>query len=111
MLVTRKSLSTTVMTKSAMNEVNVVIVNDKEDDPGDKKLLHKLDWHLLPTMTLLYLLSFLDRVNIGQAKLGGLTVSLKLNSTQYNACLTREPFQLSNRFLDETHWVLGYRLW
>ena len=27
-----------------------------------------------------------------------------------NAQLTREPFQLSNRFLDETYWVLGYRL-
>jgi hypothetical protein len=24
--------------------------------------------------------------------------------------LTREPFQLSNRFLDETYWTLGYRL-
>jgi hypothetical protein len=23
--------------------------------------------------------------------------------------LTREPSQLSNRFLDETYWVLGYR--
>ena len=39
-------------------------------------------------MTLLYLLSYLDRVNIGQAKIDGLMESLKLTSTQYNACLS-----------------------
>ncbi|CAF2216307.1 unnamed protein product [Rotaria magnacalcarata] len=71
-----------------MNEAKVILINDKEDDLGDKKLLRKLDWHLIPTMTLLYLLSFLDRVNIGQAKLDGLTVSLKLSSNQYNTCLS-----------------------
>ena len=58
------------------------------DDSGDKKLLRKLDAHLIPGMTLLYFLNFLDRVNIGQAKLDGLTASLNLSSTQYNACLS-----------------------
>ena len=58
------------------------------DDPNDKKLLRKLDLHLLPGVTLFYLLNFLDRVNIGQAKLNGLTTSLHLSSTQYNACLS-----------------------
>jgi sugar phosphate permease len=58
------------------------------DDPDDKKLLRKLDLHLIPTMTLLYLLSYLDRVNIGQAKIDGLMESIKLTSAQYNACLS-----------------------
>ncbi|UJR34789.1 hypothetical protein I4U23_027570 [Adineta vaga] len=58
------------------------------DDPNDKILLRKLDRHLIPTMTLLYLLSYLDRVNIGQAKLDGLLESLSLSSSQYNACLS-----------------------
>ena len=61
---------------------------ERYDDPGDKKLLRKLDLHLIPTMTLLYLLSYLDRVNIGQAKIDGLMESLKLSSAQYNACLS-----------------------
>ena len=61
---------------------------EKDDDPDDKKLLRKLDLHLIPTMTLLYLLSYLDRVNIGQAKIDGLMESLKLSSAQYNACLS-----------------------
>ena len=30
--------------------------------------------------------------------------------TEHPVGLTRESFQLSNRFLDETYWVLGYRL-
>ncbi|CAF1120108.1 unnamed protein product [Rotaria sordida] len=66
------------------NQVNSGIVNELDD----KKILRKLDLHLIPTMTLLYLLSFLDRVNIGQAKLNGLTISLKLSSIEYNICLS-----------------------
>jgi sugar phosphate permease len=62
--------------------------HETSDDPDDKKLLRKLDLHLIPTMTLLYLLSYLDRVNIGQAKIDGLTDSLNLTSGQYNACLS-----------------------
>jgi hypothetical protein len=35
----------------------------------------------------LYLLSFLDRTNIGNANLFGLSVDLKLSTTEYSACL------------------------
>jgi sugar phosphate permease len=58
------------------------------DDPNDRKLVRKLDLHLIPGITLLYLLNYLDRVNIGQAKLNGITTSLNLSSAQYNACLS-----------------------
>ncbi len=64
------------------------IEHEASDDPDDKKLLRKIDLHIIPTMTLLYLLSYLDRVNIGQAKIDGLLESLKLTSAQYNACLS-----------------------
>jgi hypothetical protein len=30
-------------------------------DVNDKKLLRKLDWHILPPLSLLYLLCYLDR--------------------------------------------------
>lgn len=37
-----------------------------EYDPvEDRRLFRKLDWRLLPMLSLLYLLSFLDRGNIG----------------------------------------------
>lgn len=41
-----------------------------------KKILSKLDWAIIPYCSLLYLLSFLDRVNIGQAAVAGLKADL-----------------------------------
>lgn len=43
-----------------------------------KKLLRKIDGMLLPFLALLYLLSFLDRSNLGNAKLAKLEVDLKM---------------------------------
>ncbi|WVQ83828.1 hypothetical protein IAT38_005972 [Cryptococcus sp. DSM 104549] len=50
----------------------------------EKKLLRRMDMRLIPWMTLLYLLSFIDRVNVGAAKLVGLTTDLGLSSLQYS---------------------------
>lgn len=54
----------------------------------EKKVLRKMDMHLLPMLALLYLLSFLDRGNIGNAKIEGLSETLDLTGPQYNWCLT-----------------------
>ncbi|KAE9982137.1 hypothetical protein BLS_006483 [Venturia inaequalis] len=54
----------------------------------EKKLLRKMDLKLLPILILLYLLSFIDRGNIGNAKIEGLAEDLKLTGGQYNWCLT-----------------------
>ena len=53
-----------------------------------KAVLRKMDLHLLPMLALLYLLSFLDRGNIGNAKIEGLTETLNISGPQYNWCLT-----------------------
>lgn len=42
------------------------LTSESDDNPHgltDKYILRKLDWKLLPPLTLLYLLSFLDRSN------------------------------------------------
>ncbi|KAK6834557.1 hypothetical protein PG987_009251 [Apiospora arundinis] len=39
---------------------------------------HKLDWQIVPTVTLLYLLCFLDRANIGNARIQGMEKDLDL---------------------------------
>lgn len=57
-------------------------------DIDEKKLLRKLDWRLMPLFTILYLMSFLDRGNIGNAKIEGLAEDLNLHGNQYNMCLT-----------------------
>ncbi|KAG4422013.1 hypothetical protein IFR04_004872 [Cadophora malorum] len=54
----------------------------------EKKVLRKMDIRLLPMLALLYLLSFLDRGNIGNAKIEGLTETLNMTGPQYNWCLT-----------------------
>jgi hypothetical protein len=54
-----------------------------ERDRFEKKLVRKLDWRIIPWVSLLYLLSFLDRTNIGNAKIQGVRTlkSLKADST------------------------------
>ncbi|KAJ4352809.1 hypothetical protein N0V95_003917 [Ascochyta clinopodiicola] len=54
----------------------------------EKKILRKMDLHLIPMLALLYLLSFLDRGNIGNAKIEGLVDTLGMSGVQYNLCLT-----------------------
>jgi len=56
------------------------------DDKRTAKLVRKIDLVLLPFLALLYLLSFLDRTNIGNARLAGLEASLHMNpkSLEYN---------------------------
>ncbi|TKX26478.1 MFS transporter-like protein 17 [Elsinoe australis] len=48
----------------------------------------KIDWNLVPLMTVLYLLCFLDRSNIGNARIQGLGRDLNLVGYQFNWALT-----------------------
>lgn len=54
----------------------------------EKKLMTKIDLHVLPFISLLYLLAFLDRVNIANAKSFSLTTDLGLGGVEYNTILT-----------------------
>ncbi|KAI3397138.1 hypothetical protein diail_11199 [Diaporthe ilicicola] len=54
----------------------------------EKAILRKMDLRLIPMLALLYLLSFLDRGNIGNAKIEGLQEDLGMRSYEYNWCLT-----------------------
>ena len=53
-----------------------------------QKVLRKMDLRLIPMLALLYLLSFLDRGNIGNARIEGLTDTLHMTGPEYNWCLT-----------------------
>ncbi|KXJ93668.1 major facilitator superfamily domain-containing protein [Microdochium bolleyi] len=56
----------------------------QEGTEAEKKLVRKLDWRILPCCWVLYLLGFLDRANIGNAKSGGLEKDFALTSEQYS---------------------------
>ncbi|KAI2767141.1 hypothetical protein CBS147339_8475 [Penicillium roqueforti] len=53
-----------------------------------RRLLRKIDLRVIPILALLYFLSFLDRGNIGNAEIQGLSTDLNLVGNQYNWCLT-----------------------
>ncbi|KAK6371436.1 hypothetical protein LTS17_008686 [Exophiala oligosperma] len=57
------------------------------DPKRTKKLLRKLDRNLLPVVTVLYLLSYLDRANIGNARLAGLEKDLGMKGLDYNVAV------------------------
>ncbi|KAL1843871.1 hypothetical protein VTJ49DRAFT_7222 [Mycothermus thermophilus] len=63
-------------------------LSPKERADIEKRLLWKLDWMLIPWLCFLYLLAFLDRTNIGNAKIAGLGTDLNLSTAAYNATLT-----------------------
>ncbi|KAL3451757.1 major facilitator superfamily domain-containing protein [Aspergillus insuetus] len=52
-----------------------------------KKLIRKIDLVLIPWLALLYLLSFLDRTNIGNARLANLEEDLGMKGLDYNNAL------------------------
>ncbi|TID23444.1 putative mfs transporter protein [Venturia nashicola] len=55
---------------------------------NEKSLLRKLDLKLLPPLSLLYLLSFLDRSNVANARIEGLVADLHITGNQYLTALT-----------------------
>ncbi|WPH04635.1 retrograde regulation protein 2 [Acrodontium crateriforme] len=69
---------------NGLDERNLPSYDDKET----KRILRKVDYRLLPVLTVLYVLAFLDRGNIGNAKVAGMNKTLKLSGTQYNIALT-----------------------
>ena len=50
----------------------------------EKAYVRKLDLNILPMVMFIQLVSFLDRSNIGNAKIYGLTEDLKLTGVKFN---------------------------
>lgn len=53
----------------------------------ERKLVSRIDYHIIPVLCILYLLAFLDRVNISNANVFGLSKELELEGNQYNVAL------------------------
>ncbi|TVY38109.1 MFS transporter [Lachnellula occidentalis] len=57
------------------------------DTDEEKRLVRKIDLYLLPTIWIMYLLSYVDRTNIGNAKVAGMATDLHLDSNRYSIVL------------------------
>ncbi|KAI9708444.1 MAG: hypothetical protein M1820_003904 [Bogoriella megaspora] len=58
------------------------------DPNAEKRLVRKIDFHVVPMVMLLYLFSFLDRVNIGNARLYGMEDDLNLIDNRYQTAVS-----------------------
>jgi len=73
--------------KNVDSEKNIATSDHGTPFINERRLMWKIDLHLVPPLCILYLLAFLDRVNIANAKLYNLTEDLGLVGNQYNICL------------------------
>jgi hypothetical protein len=59
----------------------------KDHQALSRKILFKLDLRVLPVLALLFLCSFLDRTNVGNARLYGLEKDIGVTDHQYDTGL------------------------
>ncbi|KAI4627562.1 uncharacterized protein J4E87_004126 [Alternaria ethzedia] len=80
----------------------------------EAKIVRKLDLFVIPVVMLLYLLSFLDRVNIGNARLYGLQEDLNMGDSQFQTAvsilfvtyiLSEVPSNLVLKKLTPSRWI------
>ncbi|KAI5479970.1 hypothetical protein MNV49_002260 [Pseudohyphozyma bogoriensis] len=64
-----------------LNEIYAV------NSDAKKKLMRKVDFRVLTVLTLIYLVAYVDRSNIGNAVLFGMKTDLKISSDYYNNAL------------------------
>ncbi|KAL4895466.1 major facilitator superfamily domain-containing protein [Aspergillus ambiguus] len=100
--------------KGDVEHVEVSQDNINVDETGKQKVLRKIDVRLLPVLTLLYVFAFLDRSNIGNAKIAGMTEDLNLSGAQYNMALTvfffpygvfEVPSNMVLKITKPSHWI------
>lgn len=58
------------------------------DPKAERKLVAKLDLIIFPVFFVIYMMAFLDRINISNASIQGLTAELELDvGNRFNVCL------------------------
>ncbi|KAF9081307.1 hypothetical protein BGX23_001031 [Mortierella sp. AD031] len=102
-----------------VNEKDKAIAQDHDFHPDPAviaRLRRKIDWNLLPLLSLMYLFSFLDRVNIGNAKVAGLEKDLNLTPSEYSWALSiffigyilaEVPSQMLLKKVGPRKWISG----
>src|SRR5271154_527418 len=54
----------------------------------ERKVRNKLDWNIIPLIATVYMLSVLDRSNVGNARVAGMSTDLDLTGNRYTWLLT-----------------------
>ncbi|KAI9149021.1 transporter [Paramyrothecium foliicola] len=76
------------VTPSTHEEDGVSSTDETPIDPkAERKLVMKLDLVIYPVFFVVYMMSFLDRINISNARIQGMTQDLDLHSNRFNVAL------------------------
>lgn len=65
--------------------------NEPIDPKAERRLLLKLDLCIYPVFFIIYMMSFLDRINISNAKIQGMVEDLELIDNRFNIALFVSP--------------------
>ncbi|KKY33514.1 putative xanthine dehydrogenase [Diaporthe ampelina] len=86
----KEGLETAKLGKASQDTARVVHLEHFENEDASQhkarttRLLRKIDLHLLPFLIVMYLLNFLDRSNLAQARQGSLEADLNMKGTDFN---------------------------
>ncbi|KAF2174006.1 hypothetical protein M409DRAFT_62190 [Zasmidium cellare ATCC 36951] len=59
-------------------------LDDEQMATLNKKLLRKIDWRLMPTITIMFLMNYLDRINVSNARIAGLQDDLNMSDAVWS---------------------------
>ncbi|KAM6504685.1 hypothetical protein FSOLCH5_015187 [Fusarium solani] len=60
-------------------------LSSSEMEVLNKRVRSRIDWHMMPCVTLMFLMNYLDRINVSNARLAGLQEDLNMTDTVWNA--------------------------
>jgi sugar phosphate permease len=54
--------------------------NYESGSEEEKRMVRKIDWHMMPILWIMYVFNYLDRTNIGNAKVAGMNADLHMDT-------------------------------
>lgn len=67
---------------------SLVGVSEDEMKKIERRAILKLDFIIMPAITILYILNYLDRQNLAASKLAGIMEDLDMTVQQFNTCIS-----------------------
>ncbi|KAM3456209.1 hypothetical protein MY3296_001806 [Beauveria thailandica] len=91
---------------SGDNASTAMGVSAQIDKEAERRVLSKFDWFVMPQMSILVLFAYLDRTNIGNARVFGFEESTGMSGTDFNNI---SMFFYITYIIFETPWVMAVR--
>lgn len=82
-----QSMSRHGSTDKQQPTMNVVPDENRWTPAFERRLVRKIDLYLMPAIWLMNVMSWMDRANLGNANIAGLTADLKLSSNQFSLAI------------------------